>query len=110
VESLSWIKLLLDPSKYRDSTGNKQNTSTVERTKNLIPTGKTVVDMVADYLRCLRKYTLDVIEQAHSKGFIAAHPIEYILTVPAVSYYTTPCSNAPKSEYHTEIKYCLGLE
>lgn len=47
--------------------------------------GKQPVDVVADYLCCLRNHTLDVLKRKYSRAFLAETPIDYVMTVPAVS-------------------------
>lgn len=79
VARLKWFKLLLDPTKYASNSS-----STIARTKALIPRSKRPVNVVADYLSCLRKHTLKTLERSYSKAFVDVTPIDYCLTVPAV--------------------------
>lgn len=81
-EKLAWFKLLLDPTQY-----STKKSSMLSRTVNLIPKGpkaKNPVDVVADYLTCLRKHTIHTLQKAYGEAFMKATPIEYTLTVPAV--------------------------
>lgn len=49
---------------------------------------KRPVDLVADYLSCLRKHTLESLIRKYGGAFLDATPIDYILTVPAVSIFS----------------------
>ena len=80
---LAWFKLLLDPTKY--SLANATN-SPLARTLQLMPPGKNPVDVVADYLSELYKHTIDHLEKALGKDMVDASPLDFILTVPAVTY------------------------
>jgi hypothetical protein len=51
-----------------------------------MPPGKEPVDLVIDFLRGLKDHTMDVLESHFGKDFIEITPIEYFLTVPAVSF------------------------
>ncbi|KAI5843800.1 hypothetical protein DFP73DRAFT_550321 [Morchella snyderi] len=79
-ERLAWIKLLLEPTQYILNGG------TINSTRGLIlgQNKKEPVDVVADYLTCLRKHVLHCIQKTYGKAFIDATPIDYILTVPAI--------------------------
>lgn len=80
-ERFSWIKLLLKPEGYLASGSD---------IKYLIPTPSTKkpIDLIADYLRCLREHTLATIKRRYGAAFLKATPIDYILTVPAVRMFT----------------------
>lgn len=80
VARLKWFKLLLDPTKYASNTS-----PTIVRTKALIPSSKRPVNVVADYLSCLKKHTTKALERAYGKAFVEVTPVDYCLTVPAVS-------------------------
>lgn len=75
---LSWLILLLDPPEYLGTD------SAINRSKKLIPSSKTPVDVVSDFLSCLKKHTLEILQQHYGKSFINATQIDYIVTVPAV--------------------------
>lgn len=79
-ERLAWFKLLLEPTKYIS------NNRTINSTRSLISNRNTKepVDVVADYLTCLRRYAIQVIQKTYGEAFVNATPIDYILTVPAV--------------------------
>lgn len=81
-DRLSWFKLLLEPPKYATT-----HTSTLQRTSNQIPAlkSKKPVDVVADYLSCLRNHTLETLRRTYGRPFLEETPIDYIMTVPAVS-------------------------
>ena len=80
---LAWFKLLLDPTKYSLATINN---SPLSKTKQLIPRGKKPVDVVADYLFELYKQTIDHLEKTLGKEVVEVSPLDFILTVPAVTY------------------------
>lgn len=46
--------------------------------------GKTAVDLVADYLRLLWKHTMSTIERSRGETVVEALPIHIVLTVPAI--------------------------
>lgn len=79
-ERIAWFKLLLQPVGYTSA-----NSSMVTGTQKLATTKKPV-DIVADYLFCLRTHFLEVISGSLGKAFLDATPIDYTLTVPAVQY------------------------
>ena len=81
---LAWFKLLLDPTKY--SLANVTN-SPLAKTTQLIPHGKKPVDIVADYLTELHKHTIAHLEKTLGKDLVEVSPLDFILTVPAVSYF-----------------------
>jgi hypothetical protein len=62
---------------------NEHATTTLKQTQSLIPDGKEVLDVVADYLRCLREYTLEHLKSTYGEA-LDTMSIEYVLTVPAV--------------------------
>lgn len=78
---LSWFKLLLEPPRYATI-----HTPALIQTKNQTPIldTKRPVDVVADYLSCLRNHTLERLKRTYSRAFLAETPIDYIMTVPAV--------------------------
>ena len=80
---LAWFKLLLDPAKYSLAA---LNNSPLSKTTKLIPRGKKPVDVVADYLFELYKQTIDHLEKTLGKDVVEVSPLDFILTVPAVSY------------------------
>ena len=98
---LTWFKLLLDPTKYSLATVTN---SPLAKTKRLIPRGRQPVDVVADYLSELYKHTIDHLEKTLGKDVVEISPLDFILTVPAVSY---PLSFIT---YFCEAYYLTGLE
>ncbi|RPA90381.1 actin-like ATPase domain-containing protein [Choiromyces venosus 120613-1] len=78
---LAWFKLLLDPSKY--SLANATN-SPLTKTRQMIPTGKRPVNVVADYLSELHKHTIEHLVKTLGKEVVEVSPLDFILTVPAV--------------------------
>ncbi|KAH0606557.1 uncharacterized protein H6S33_003391 [Morchella sextelata] len=79
-ERLAWIKLLLEPTKYISNNGTINSTRSLILDRNT----KEPVDVVADYLTCLRKHAIHCIQTTYGKAFLDATPIDYILTVPAI--------------------------
>ena len=80
---LQFMKLLLDPSQERncplaDPLGLKTILDT-------LPTNKKPVDAVADYLRSIKTHALAQLALHRGTGFERVIPMEYHLTVPAVS-------------------------
>jgi hypothetical protein len=75
------MKLLLEPTKYISNNGTINSTRSLILDRNT----KEPVDVVADYLTCLRKHAIHCIQTTYGKAFLDATPIDYILTVPAVS-------------------------
>lgn len=83
-ERYSWFKLLLEPTRYAGT-----RSSMPIRKRGVVPTLETKrpVDLVADYLSCLRKHTLETLQRKYKSAFMDVTPIDYILTVPAVSIF-----------------------
>lgn len=79
-DRIAWFKLLLQPTGYTSA-----DCSMVTGTKKLA-TAKTPVEIVADYLSCIKTHFLETITGSLGKAFLDATPIEYTLTVPAVQY------------------------
>ncbi|KAL0639028.1 hypothetical protein Q9L58_001910 [Maublancomyces gigas] len=77
-EPIAWFKLLLHPTQY-----DFADCSMLSGTQNLV-SPKKPVDIVADYLTCLRVHFLDVISGSIGKAFLNATPVDYTLTVPAI--------------------------
>lgn len=84
MRSYCWTKLLLDqkttatdyddPSLREASGGAGLN----------VPSGKTPVDVVADYLTHLYKHCMDRIERKLTKDLLDVTPIEFWFTMPAI--------------------------
>lgn len=87
-ERFSWIKLLLKPAGYLSTSSDNEYS---------IPSSgdKRTVDLIADYLGCLRKHTLATIERRYGAAFLKATPIDYVLTVPAVRMFTLVRGDLP---------------
>lgn len=73
---LSWIKILLDPTQQRPTF--------VQPRRLTLPPGKTPAGVATDYLRALRAYTLLTLRRRLGAAVLAATPVDYVLTVPAV--------------------------
>lgn len=96
-ERLVWFKLLLDPTR-----NSITRSSVLARTVELVPAdlrAKEPVDVVADYLSCLRKHTLDTLQKIYGRAILETTPIDYNLTVPAVRSLRqgTVCTSKLKS-------------
>jgi molecular chaperone DnaK (HSP70) len=73
-----WFKLLLSEAAM------KQGGERVRETKELLRTlDKTPVDVVADYLRCLWRHAIEVIELALTKVAVDQMTFRVVLTMPA---------------------------
>ena len=94
---LRWFKLLLNrtnpntPGAATESLhrGNDEDLDEfLEDANNLIPLGMTIVDVVADYLKMLVKYTRRSIERTFQPAFLHQGgdgiPTDFVLTVPAL--------------------------
>lgn len=79
-ERLVLFKLLLDP------TWSSTTSSILSRTVELIPKAKEPVDVVADYLSCLRRHTLHILQEKYGKVVLDTITIDCNLTVPAVRF------------------------
>lgn len=86
-ERISWFKLLLEPTLYAATHSMPIRKRSVRPTPQLET--KRPVDLVADYLSCLRKHTLECLKRKYGRAFLEATPIDYILTVPAVSIFSS---------------------
>lgn len=73
---VEWFKLLLS-KEAKDGPKVKKTRAVLERL------GKTAVDVVADYLRCLWKHAIEVIELALSKVAVDNMTFRVVLTLPA---------------------------
>lgn len=84
-ERISWFKLLLEPTLYAATHSMPIRMRSARATLQVET--KKPVDLVADYLSCLRKHTLESLKRKYGEPFLDATPIDYILTVPAVSIF-----------------------
>lgn len=76
-ERLGHLQLLLHPS---------QSSATTEIRK-LIPNSKLPVDVVADYLSCLRKHTIETLRRTYGIQFMNVTHVNWVLTLPAVRIF-----------------------
>ena len=80
------MKLLLDPSQEKKGQGKVYLADPLglAQMRQAIPHGKFAVDVVTDYLKCLKEHALDVLSKSFGTEFWKSIPIEYHLTIPAV--------------------------
>jgi len=85
-KTLQYMKLLLDPSQEKKGQGRVQLADPLGLTqmRKTVPPGKLPVDVVSDYLKCLKEHALDVLSKSFGTDFWKSIPIEYHLTIPAV--------------------------
>ncbi|KAF8456976.1 hypothetical protein BGX38DRAFT_1266195 [Terfezia claveryi] len=83
---LQYMKFLLDPSQEKKWQGKVQLADQVSlaQMRLALPPGKLPVDVVSDYLRCLKEHALDVLSKRFGTSFWESIPIVYCLTIPAV--------------------------
>ncbi|KAF8456975.1 hypothetical protein BGX38DRAFT_1086895, partial [Terfezia claveryi] len=83
---LQYMKLLLDPSQEKKGKGRVQLADPLglAQMRLALPPGKLPVDVVSDYLKCLKEHALDVLSKSFGTNFWKSIPIEYHLTIPAV--------------------------
>lgn len=104
-ERTAWFKLLLQPTDY----GSADCSMAVGTQKLTSP--KKPVDIVADYLSCLRLHFLEIIGGSLGKAFLDATPIDYTVTVPAVSIPPPPPSPlSPTVVVNTTNRVAADLE
>jgi molecular chaperone DnaK (HSP70) len=79
------FKLLLratnDDDEVDDLAGKLQATS-IRVPSNLLPPGKSAVQVTADFLRSIREYLWTVLCDTYSEKYMKAHTISFVLTVP----------------------------
>jgi hypothetical protein len=82
--SYSWTKLLLDQgtplTQYDDSTLETASQTGILK----LPTGKTAVDVVADYLSEVYQHILKTISKNITEADLRITPLEFWFTVPAI--------------------------
>lgn len=61
--------------------------SAANNMQNLIPNTKEPMDVIVDYLSCLRKHTIDVMTGMFGVAFLKATPPDWVFTVPEVWIY-----------------------
>lgn len=80
---LAWFKLLLDPAagdkKYNDETVDPGNPEAIMT----LPTGKTVVDVCADYLAIVYSHTMEALAK-RMPNTLKTTPIKFVITTPAM--------------------------
>jgi len=83
---LQYMKLLLDPSQEKKRQGKFQLADPLglAQIRQAIPFGKLAVDVVSEYLKCLKEHALDVLSKSLGPEFWKSIPVEYHLTIPAV--------------------------
>lgn len=83
---LQYMKLLLDPSQEKKRQGKAQLADPLglAQMRLEIPSEKLPVDVVMDYLTCLKEHALDVVSKTYGAEFWKSIPVEYHLTIPAV--------------------------
>jgi len=83
---LQYMKLLLNPSQEKTGQGRVQHSDPLglAQMRLALPPGKLPVDVVSDYLKCLKDHALDVMSNSLGTDFWRSIPIEYYLTIPAV--------------------------
>ncbi|KAK8071323.1 hypothetical protein PG997_011526 [Apiospora hydei] len=82
-DPVRWFKLLL--LKEEDLDPEIRSSEFVLRARQqLRDEGKTVVDVVADYLRCLWAHTIDAITRARGKAVVDVSRFHVVITVPAI--------------------------
>lgn len=82
-DPVRWFKLLL--LREEDMAEELRQSEFILRGRKMIrETGKSAIDLIADYLRALWQHTLDTIHKARSKSVIAALTFQVVITVPAI--------------------------
>lgn len=83
VEAARWFKLLL--LRDEDMGDELRAADPMVRAKKMLrESGKTEVELIADYLRALWKHTLKTISKTRGKFLVNALQIHVVLTVPAI--------------------------
>ena len=77
---IQYMKLLLEPSQKKIGQGRDQ----LAQVRLELPPGKLPVDVVSDYLKCLKDHALDVLSNTYGPNVWESTPIEYYLVIPAV--------------------------
>jgi hypothetical protein len=80
LEPLKWFKLLLAEGSLQEGLSN---CDILELTRSRMA-GRTVVDVVADYLKLLWTYAVENIEKRLSTEAVAGMAFKIVITVPAV--------------------------
>lgn len=82
-DPVRWFKLLL--LRDEDMTEEQRQSEPLLRARKLMrETGKSAMDLVADYLRPLWQHTMETIHRFRSKSVISALTFHVVITVPAI--------------------------
>jgi len=86
ITKVQYMKLLLEPSPEKKEQGRVQLADPLglAQMRLALPSGKLPVDVVSDYLKCLKDHALDVLSKSFGFEFWKSIPIEYHLAIPAV--------------------------
>ncbi|KAI0970582.1 hypothetical protein F4678DRAFT_479977 [Xylaria arbuscula] len=82
-EPFRWFKLLMLHTEDLTPAFCKSDYLSQSRAK-LEKSGRTAVDLIADYLRVLWTYTMATIERARGEDIVESLPIHVVITVPAI--------------------------
>lgn len=66
--------------------------------EKLIPNTKAPIDVIADYLSCLREHTIAAITRMYGAPFLKATPVDWVFTVPDV-WISCPVITIPLSHF-----------
>ncbi|KAI1746422.1 hypothetical protein F4680DRAFT_401390 [Xylaria scruposa] len=82
-EPFRWFKLLL--LRDEDIDPEVQETGFLSRSRDMMnESGKTAVDLIADYMRLLWEHIMSTIERARGDSVVDGLPIHVVITVPAI--------------------------
>ena len=81
---IRFVKLLLDPEQTAKAMSSTDPLG-LDAIRRLIPQNKTPVDIVVDYLIKLKEHCLPIMAGKYGRNWWINIPVEYHLTVPAVS-------------------------
>jgi len=83
VKPIQWFKLLLlDDADLQDHLRDARQLQ--EARQALTSAGRSAVEVVADYLRCLWAHVLRSVENGTSANFVKNSPFRIVITVPAI--------------------------
>ncbi|OLN95475.1 Heat shock 70 kDa protein 12B [Colletotrichum chlorophyti] len=82
-DPVRWFKLLL--LKDEDLDPELRSSEFILRGRKMLrETGKTAVDLIADYLRALSRYVIEVINKSRGESVVDALRFHIVITVPAI--------------------------
>ncbi|KEZ45567.1 hypothetical protein SAPIO_CDS1903 [Scedosporium apiospermum] len=82
-DPVRWFKLLL--LKSEDIPSDLVESEFLIRARKMLrENGKTAVDLIADYLRCIWAHAMASIEKARGKSVVDAYQFRVVITVPAI--------------------------